>query len=124
MHDMSRRILIVEDDPVLALMLEEYLELLGHEPAGSADCVAKALAILSDRDFDGAIVDVILADGETSDPVASALAASGIPFIVATGGFIEPPSPAYARCPLLMKPYTIKSLNEALGALPVAQSQL
>ncbi|MBE1529487.1 DNA-binding NtrC family response regulator [Sphingopyxis sp. OAS728] len=120
---MSSRVLIVEDDPVLALMLEEYLELLGHEPVGSADCVASALAILSDRKIDAAIIDIVLADGETSDPVADALAAANIPFLVATGGFIEPPAPVYARCPVLMKPYTIKGLNAALAALPGPQSQ-
>lgn len=114
----SSRVLIVEDDPVLSLLLEEYLEMLGHELVGTADCVAAALAILSEMKVDAAIVDLLLANGESCHPVADALAAAGIPFLVATGGFIEPAPDVYARCPVLIKPYTIKSLNAALAALP------
>lgn len=115
---MSSRVLIVEDDPILSLLLEEYLELLGHEPAGSADCVARALAILVEKKIDVAIVDAMLADGESGAPVADALAAAGIPFLVSTAGFIEPPPHVFARCPVLIKPFTIKGLNAALACLP------
>lgn len=111
---MSSRILIVEDDPIVVLMIEEHLEILGHRAIGSADCVAIAMTHLAKHDIDAAIIDVILANGETSAPVAEMLIARGIPFLVSTGGFIRAPEPAFAGRPILMKPFTLDRLAQAI----------
>lgn len=114
---MSSRILIVEDDPLVVLMLEEHLEILGHRAIGSADCVGIAMTHLAKQEIDAAIVDVILANGETSAPVAEMLIAKGIPFLVSTGGFISAPEPAFAGRPILMKPFTLDRLAEAFALI-------
>lgn len=113
---MQSRILVVEDDPLVAMMLEGFLEALDRQAFGPVDSVQAALAQLDEGNIDGAIVDVHLANGETSEPVAEALAAKGIPFILTTGGFIAPPGPVFAGRPVLLKPFTVSSLEKALSA--------
>ena len=76
-----QRILIVEDEPLIAMMLEDFLEILERQLAGVADNVADALALIASGGVDGAILDVNLRGGEKSWPVADALAAQGLPFV-------------------------------------------
>lgn len=113
---MQSRILIVEDDPLVAMMLEGFLEALDRQALGPVDSVQAALARLDEGNIDAAIVDVHLANGETSEPVAEALGAGSIPFIVTTGGFIAPPGPVFAGRPVLLKPFTMASFEQALSA--------
>jgi CheY-like chemotaxis protein len=113
---MLSRILIVEDDPLVAMMLEGYLEALDRETAGSAEDVAGALAAVAECKFDAAIIDVHLANGETSEPVAAALKAADIPFIICTGSGVNA-DPSYAGAPFLTKPVTLTRLEEALSSL-------
>lgn len=112
---MRKRILIVEDDPLVAMVLEEYLEALGQESSGAIDNVAAALACINAGNIDLAIVDVHLGNGETAEPIAEALNAHGIAFMITTGGFIAPPGPAFAERPVLLKPVTFASLEKALN---------
>lgn len=114
---MPGKILIVEDDPLVAMMLEDFLEALGRVSAGVVDRVAAALAAIEQGDMGCAIVDVHLGNGETAEPVADALTARNIPFVVATGGFIAPPSPALAGRPTLLKPFNFETLSHALAQL-------
>jgi CheY-like chemotaxis protein len=110
----SRSILIVEDEPLIAMMLEDFLDSLGHNVVGTADCVADALARIDEGGFDVAIIDVHLKHGENVWPVADRLTAEGKPFILATGGHIEPPPAEHADAPVLAKPYTIDAITPAL----------
>ena len=110
----SRSILIVEDEPLIAMMLEEFLESLGHNVVASCESVADALGHVDAGGFDVAIIDVQLRDGERVWPVADRLAAAGTPFVVATGGHVEPPPPAHAGAPVLNKPYTIDAIEPAI----------
>lgn len=114
---MTKRILIVEDDAMISMMLEEYVDLLGFETAGCAESVSTALEKISGGGIDAAIVDIRLSDGDLSEPVAEALAAADIPFVVATGGFIENPAPIWSGRPVVEKPFTIASLREAFEAI-------
>lgn len=113
---MPTRILIVEDDPLVAMMLEGYLDALGMETVGCVEDVAGALARVATAQFDAAIVDIHLASGETSGPVAAALNAANIPFLLTTGSGLGD-EPAYAGAPFLAKPFTLASLEAALGDL-------
>ena len=113
---MPIRILIVEDDPFVALMIEGYLEALGMEAAGCAEDNASALALVARGRFDAAIVDVHLANGETSEPIAEALTAAKLPFLVATGSGARG-DPAYSDAPLLAKPFTLASLAASMSRL-------
>jgi CheY-like chemotaxis protein len=112
----SHSILVIEDEPLIAMMLEDFLESLGHKVAGTAETVADALGRVEQGGFDIAIVDVHLKDGEHIWPVADKLVAKNIPFVLATGGHLEPPPPRHARVPLLVKPYTIDAIEPALDA--------
>ena len=110
----GRSILIVEDEPLIAMMLEDFLDSLGHKVAATCDSVADALARVGQGGFDIAIIDVNL-NGERVWPVADRLAAQRIPYILATGGHIEPPPPQHAGVPVLSKPFTLDAIAPALA---------
>jgi CheY-like chemotaxis protein len=113
---MTKSILIVEDEPLIAMMLEDFLESLGHVVVDTCDSVASALARVEAGGFDIVILDVQLKDGEHAWPVADALASRKMPFVLATGGHVEPPPEAHANAPLLAKPYTIDAIEPALDS--------
>ncbi len=112
----SRSILIVEDEPLIAMMLEDFLDSLGHQVVGTAETVAEAMSKIDQGGFDVAIVDVHLKGGEHIWPVADRLTEEGKPFVLATGGHIEPPPERHAAAPVLSKPYTIDAIEPALDA--------
>jgi len=109
-----RSILIVEDEPLIAMMLEDFLESLGHNVVASCESVADALGHVEAGGFDVAIIDVQLKDGERVWPVADRLVEIGKPFVVATGGHVEPPPAQHASAPVLSKPYTIDAIEPAI----------
>ena len=111
----ARTILIVEDEPLIAMMLEDFLESLGHIVKASCDNVADALTAIARDGFDIAILDVNL-KGESVWPVATALRQRGVPFVLASGGHVDPPPAEFAHVPLIEKPYTIDRVTPALEA--------
>jgi CheY-like chemotaxis protein len=108
-----RNVLIVEDEPLISMMLEDFLDSLGHNIAGICESVPEALSRLDEGGFDLAILDVNL-KGERIWPVADRLLAMGVPYILATGGHIDPPPAAHASAPVLSKPFTIDAIEPAL----------
>jgi CheY-like chemotaxis protein len=115
-----RSILIVEDEPLIAMMLEDFLESLGYSVHATADNVPDALQHVEQGGFDLAILDVNL-NGQTAWPVAHRLRDNNIPFVIATGGHVEPPPPEFASVPVIEKPYTVDRVTPALdAALPAA----
>lgn len=112
-----RRILIVEDEPLIAMMLEDFLDVLGKELAGTADSVASALPLVAAGGVDAAILDVNLRGGEKSWPIADALAAAGVPFLLATGGGDDAVAETHRGRPVLPKPFTMDAVEKALAAL-------
>ena len=110
----SKSILIVEDEPLIAMMLEDFLETLGHNVVASCDSLEDALGHVEAGGFDVAIIDIQLRDGKQVWPVADRLAETGKPFVLATGGHVEPPPPEHADAPVLAKPYTIDAIEPAI----------
>ena len=110
----GRSILVVEDEPLIAMMLEDFLDSLGHTVAATCETVADALVRVGQGGFDIAIIDVNL-NGEQVWPDADRLAAQGVPYILATGGHIEPPPAAHASVPVLSKPFTLDAIEPALA---------
>ena len=114
----GRSILIVEDEPLIAMMLEDFLESMGHSIRGTCETVSQALEEAEKGGFDLAILDVNL-KGESVWPVASKLRDIGVPFVLASGGHVDPPPPEFRGVPMLEKPFTIDRvapvLNEALA---------
>lgn len=113
----QQNILIVEDEPLIAMMLEDFIDILGHTVAGSADSVDSAIAVIESGGVDAAILDVNLRGGEQSFPIAAKLAETGIPFVFATGGSGDAIDPEYRDRPTLAKPFTMDAVEKALGAL-------
>ena len=108
-------ILIVEDEPLIAMMLEDFLESLGHSIAGTCDTVISALDHVDKGGFDLAILDVNL-KGENVWPVASRLRERSVPFVIATGGHVDPPPPEFDDAPVIEKPYTVDRVTPAINA--------
>jgi DNA-binding response OmpR family regulator len=112
-----RNILIVEDEPLISMLLEDFVDALDRQVAGTADTVATALALIGEGGIDAAILDVNLRAGEKSWPVADALAAAGVPFVFATGGSDDVIAPQHQGRPKLPKPFTMDAVEKALDAL-------
>jgi len=101
----GRRILIVEDEILLALDLELFLESQGSNVLGSAKSVDAALALVEAENPDAVTLDMNL-NGESSAPVAAALQERGIPFVFVTGNAGKDlDDPAFHDVPLVKKPY-------------------
>jgi CheY-like chemotaxis protein len=110
-----QRILIVEDEPLIAMMLEDFLDTLGKTHVATCDSVLAALAAIDVEQLDAVILDINLSGGEKSWAVADKLAARGIPFVLSTGG--DETAPQHAGRPRLAKPYTMESVERAIEAL-------
>jgi DNA-binding response OmpR family regulator len=110
------RVLVVEDEVLIAMMLEEMLHEAGCVMVGPASRVEKAVEAARAEPIDLALLDVNLA-GEKVFPVADALARRGVPFVFLTGyGRSSLPAP-YADRPALSKPFKLAALLSALTAL-------
>ncbi|MGF1553687.1 MAG: response regulator [Paracoccaceae bacterium] len=83
-QSVSWRLLVVEDQAMIAMLLCDMLDELGHIVVGPAARVEFALALLGAGTIDGAILDANL-DGHSSAPVARALERRGLPYLVASG---------------------------------------
>ena len=112
----GRRVLIVEDEALVAMLVEDALLDAGAEVIGPVATVTEALALLDSAVPDAAVLDLNLA-GETSTPVADVLAQRGIPFVVATGYGAEGLPPGHAKVPVLAKPYDPDELTTTLARI-------
>src|ERR1041384_7652891 len=100
LRDRPLRILVVEDEVLLAMNIEDMLLESGYEVAGIASRLTPALALAREGLFDAAMLDVNLA-GEPSFPVADLLAERGIPFLFATGYGLQGLDERYHGRPVL-----------------------
>lgn len=109
------RVLVVEDEPLLAMLLEENLAELGYELAGCAATVPQALSMLDEEDVDCALLDFSLGHDTTSIPVAQRLHSDGKPFYFLTGHLSLTESPGMPPdAPMLTKPVSLDELEGAL----------
>ena len=112
------RLLVIEDETMIAIMLEDLLEELGCVVVEVAGTLSKGLALANDEglELDGAILDVNLG-GEKVYPVAERLSDRGVPFIFCTGYGMAGLAAKFAHIPTLAKPYEVEDLQGALAAL-------
>lgn len=111
-------VLLVEDNPVIAMNTEALLHDLDVADVQIAGNVADALALLNARRFDLAILDLNLGNGEDSLPIADWLNRAGVPFIFATGLDDESGLPErYASAAILKKPYSFADLERVIRGL-------
>jgi CheY-like chemotaxis protein len=111
----GNRVLLVEDESLVAMMMGEALRELGYSVIGPCATAAEAAATIDSTDVNAAILDVNL-DGELVYPVAELLAAREIPFAFITGYGEESLSPRYANVPVLQKPIDRRALRELFHA--------
>lgn len=109
----GQRILIVEDEFLIAMELSQTVSNLGGEVLGPVSTVAAAEALLNDVDADGAVLDVRLGS-ETSAPLAEALLSRGVPVLLTTGYAGETLPSCLAQAPRLAKPYTRACLEQVV----------
>ncbi len=117
----GRRILLVEDEMMVAFAVEDMLTRLGCAVVGPAARVNQALAIIQSETVDAAVLDINL-NGEESYSVADALTAQGVPFVFSTGYHKNSLQDAYVSRPLLQKPYDRSRLGAALEKLLTPQT--
>lgn len=108
------RVLIVEDEPLLAMMLIDIVEELGHVVAQTCADISGAMAAVSADGFDAAIIDLNLY-GERADPVAARLAEMNIPFVIATGA--ADGADQLGALAVIPKPYRFEDIDKALATL-------
>jgi two-component SAPR family response regulator len=109
------RVLVVEDEALVAMLIEEYLLELGCKIACSASRIAKAMKGLQTFSVDVAVLDVNVA-GENIAGLAETLDRRGIPFVFASGYGARGVDPRWRRHPVLQKPFTGTDLRAALLA--------
>ena len=110
------RILVVEDEPLIAMLASDWLSDLDCEPVGPAASVAAALALVEKTELDGAILDVSL-DGHDSFAVADALQARQVPFAFATGHGVGSIVERFRDAPTLAKPYDFERVREVVARM-------
>ena len=117
----GKRILVVEDESLVAMLLETILEDMGCTPVGPASNVDEGEAIARDTvDLDAALLDVNLA-GRQVFPVAAVLKARGVPFVFSTGYGESGLPDEWRGNPTIQKPFTEAAVRDALmQALGVA----
>jgi CheY-like chemotaxis protein len=112
----ARRILVIEDSPVVAPFTADLLADLGYKVIGPAPNMATARELADGDDYDAAILDIHIR-GERVFPLCEVLAAKRIPFVL-TSGYADWQIPEkWQDCPRLQKPYTMEQMGQALGAL-------
>jgi CheY-like chemotaxis protein len=109
----GRRVLVVEDELMIRMLLEDMLGELGYTIVAEAAHIEEALEAANNVDFDLAILDVNL-NGQPISPVADALAARGTPFVFATGYGERSLPELYRDRPTLKKPFQMEGLQRLL----------
>ncbi|MFC7735337.1 response regulator [Roseomonas sp. GCM10028921] len=118
----GRRILVVEDEPMITFLLEDALMIAGARAVVQAARVAEALSAIStamaEGGIDAAVIDYNLADGQSALPVADRLAELGVPFVFATG--YEPSvvnKGQHLEAPVIAKPYKPEDVLASLAGI-------
>ncbi len=109
------RILIVDDEFLIAMNIESLVEDNGGQPVGPVGDIPGALAIIKGEPLDGVLLDANL-NGASSEPIALALQAAGIPFVVITGyGRLDLDGVTLSAAPRLTKPLIAREFEAMLG---------
>lgn len=118
-HELSgRRVLVVEDESRIAMLLQDFLQDMGCEVVAIAARFEDGLQKAASLNFDLAVLDVNL-HGQTSYPIAKVLVERGCAFVFATGYDPSHVPPDLHRAPVLRKPFLLRELEHALCAAMV-----
>ena len=110
------RVLIVEDEVLIGLMLEDMLAMMGHDVCGNMMTLDDARGVIATQLCDVAILDVHVG-GEPVFPLADELAVRGVAIIFATGSSSDALPAAHQHHVLLQKPFAYEAVETAISAL-------
>jgi CheY-like chemotaxis protein len=116
----GKRVLVVEDEIMIRMLLEGMLTDLGHSVAAETGDIGQAVEFAKQGEFDLAVLDVNL-NGNAVTPVVEILAERGVPFIFASGYGQRGLPEAYRAAPMLQKPFQADALEEAIEAVAGAR---
>ena len=116
-HVPSRRVLIIEDEVLIAMVLEDMLEMLGHVIVATPGGFVEAEAAITAGGFDLVIADVNLG-ADPVYPLAERVLAAGVQLILATGSHRDTLPERFVGLPVLEKPYALNAVEAALENLP------
>lgn len=123
----GQRILVVEDEALVAMLLEDELVDAGAQVIGPAVTVRDALRLVeaaaADGGIDAAVLDIKL-EGGTAVPLVDQLAACGVPFVFATGCGKDCDTGGHCGMPVLHKPFEGHQLVDAVASLAVLRKSL
>lgn len=108
-----KRVLIVEDNVLILMIIQDMLEELGCTIAGTSGNLAQALDMARQMELDFAVLDLGLGD-EASYPVADALTDRSIPFVISAGQSSTGIPERFAKTTMLRKPFIIDDLRQAV----------
>ena len=109
----GQRILLVEDEVLVAMMIQDCLTEWGHSVVGPASKASEALRLAENTEYDAAILDINLGDG-TAYAIANVLSHRRIPFIFITGYESDSIDKRFSAVPVLQKPIETQALREIL----------
>lgn len=112
-----RRVLVLDDEMLVAMMLEDMLADLDYEVVGPFATLEDGLEAANAESLDGAIIDLNLGRGVFSTPVAEVLRERGVPFLLATGYGANEQTEALGHAGLLGKPFSTGDVQAALEAM-------
>jgi CheY-like chemotaxis protein len=118
----GRRLLVVEDEPLIAMTMKETLTELDFEVSGPVGSVEEALREIAKGPINAAILDINLGGGSVY-PVADALAARDIPFVFVTGYARQAVEQRFSDVPVLSKPVDRERLLASLSRPPLGQAR-
>ena len=110
------RILVVEDEVLISMVLEDMLGILGHVVIGMPSTFAEADIAIAAGGFDLVIADVNLG-AQPIYPLADRVVAAGVPLILATGSHRDSLPARFADVPVLAKPYALPAIASAVGKI-------
>ena len=109
----NRKVLVVEDEMMIAMLIEDMLDEFGCKLVGPATNVPRALELIGKESIDVAVLDLNL-DGKDTYAIADALQRKNVPFIFATGYGSAGLRQEYGNRPVLPKPFQARDLEAAL----------
>ena len=109
----NRKVLVVEDEMMIAMLIEDMLDEFGCKLVGPATNVPRALELIGKESIDVAVLDLNL-DGKDTYAIADALQRKSVPFIFATGYGSTGLRQEYGNRPVLQKPFPASDLETAL----------
>ena len=114
------RVLVLEDEVLVSMLLEDMLGELGFAIVGPAPTVADALELVDREPIGAALLDLNLSEGGSGYAVAHVLAARNIPFAFVTGYGRTALRDPYKDRPILQKPFQMEALRRMLASLAAA----